>query len=232
MVKVDSLSLFPFLDLVPLCRKSGITGTQTALTWLEPNTASDVKRPNISRALMLRQWKSVTCLAVCVPVHTTYDNKLFPILTECASCHRQLVSCAPSHCQQYTELQSFRVPARVRPLVLGREGFPDHDIDATITSCSLPWSLRCHFLPIFLFQPWTEHHRPRSCPNAQEKKRNIDGWLNARRQPPAGKAREANGPSKPVYHGRAVKISAWSKRCHFCQRHRMRGGVLDNDIAE
>ena len=156
---------------MPLCRTCGITGTRTALTWLEPNTASDVERPNISRALTLRQWKSVTCFAVCVPVHTKYDNQLFPILPEYVSCHRQLVSCAPSHCQQYTELPSFRVLARVQPWVLGRDGSKDHDIDTTTTSGSLPWSLRCHCLPIFLFQPWTEHHRPRSCPNAQEKKK-------------------------------------------------------------
>ena len=72
------------LDLVALCRTCGITGTQTALTWLEPNTASDVKRPNISRALIWRQWKSVICSAVCVPVHTTCDNQSFPILPEYA----------------------------------------------------------------------------------------------------------------------------------------------------
>ena len=58
VVNVDSLSLS--VHLVPFCRTCGITGSQTALTWLEPNTASDVKRPNISRALTLRQWKSVT----------------------------------------------------------------------------------------------------------------------------------------------------------------------------
>ena len=131
MVKIDSLS--PFLDLVPLCRIYGINGTRTALTWLEPNTASDVERLNISRALTLRQWKSVTCFAVCVPVHTTYDNQLFPILPEYVSGHRQLVSCAPSHCQQYTELPSFRVLARVQPWVFG-EGSKDQDTDTTITS--------------------------------------------------------------------------------------------------
>ena len=155
----------------------------------------------------------------------------FPVLTECVSCHRQLVSCAPSHCQQYTELPSFRVLARVQPWVLGREGKKDHDIEATITSGSLPWSLRCHCLPLCLSPQCDEHHRPRSCPNAQEI-RNIDGRSNARRHPPAGKAREAKGPTKPVYHGRPVKVNAWSKRCHFCQRHRMRGEVLDNDITE
>ena len=70
---------------------------QLAQTLVEPNTASDVKRPNISRALIWRQWKSVTCLAVCVPVHTTCDNQSFPILPEYAPCLRQMVNCASDH---------------------------------------------------------------------------------------------------------------------------------------
>ena len=120
------------LDLVALCRTCGITGTQTALTWLEPNTASDVKRPNISRALIWRQWKSVTCPAVCVPVHTTCDNQSFPILPEYA----------PVTVRWYT----------ARPTIgAWREGNKDHDIDATKTSGSLPWSQGCHCLPLLLF---------------------------------------------------------------------------------
>ena len=185
---------------MPLCRTFGITGTRIALTWLEPNTASDVKRPNISFAFMLRQWKSVTCFAVCVPVHTTYDNILFPVLTECVSCHRQMVSCAPSHCQQYTELPSFRVLARVQTLVLGREGNKDHDIDATTTSGSLPWSLRCHCLPKNIL-PHGLNIISRVLVQTHNKKGNIDGWSNARRHPPAGKAREADGPTKPITTG-------------------------------
>ena len=169
------------LDLVALCRTCGITGTQTALTWLEPNTASDVKRPNISRALIRRQWKSVTCPAVCVPVHTTCDNQSFPILPEYA----------PVTVRWYTG----------RPTIgAWREGFKDHDIDATKTSGSLPWSQGCHCLPLLLFPPWSEHHRPRFCPNAQEKNRNINERSNARMHPPTGKAREAIGATKPVYH--------------------------------
>ena len=53
--------------------------------------------PNISRAFIWRQRKSVTCSAVCVPVHTTCDNQSFPILPEYAACHRQMVSCASDH---------------------------------------------------------------------------------------------------------------------------------------
>ena len=128
MVNVYSLSL----HLLPLCRTCGLTGTRTALTWLEPCTASHVKRPNISRALIWRQWKSVTCLAVCVPVHTTCDDQSFPILPEYA----------PVTVGWYT----------VRPTTgAWREGNKDHDIDATITSASLPWSLGCHCLPLLLF---------------------------------------------------------------------------------
>ena len=183
---------------MPLCRTFGITGTRIALTWLEPNTASDVKRPNISRALTLRQWKSVNCFAVCVPVHTKYDNQLFPILPGYVSCHRQLVSCAPSHCQQYTELPSFRVLARVQPLKLGREGSTDHDIDTTITSGPLPWSLRCQCLPKILVLPWTELLRPRSCPNAQEKKKH-------RRMVERNEA-----PSR----GQSERGSRWTKQAH------------------
>ena len=58
----------------------------------------------------------------------------------------------------------------VRPTIgAWREGNKDHDIDATTSSGSLPWSSRCHCLPIYLFPLWTDHHRPRSCLNAQEK---------------------------------------------------------------
>ena len=92
-MNVYSLSL-SLLHLLPLCRTCGITGTRTTLTWLEPNTASNVKRPNISRALTWRQWKSVTCSAVCVSVHTTCDNQSCPILPGYATCHRQMVYCA------------------------------------------------------------------------------------------------------------------------------------------
>ena len=130
------LSLSLSLHLLPLCRTCGITGTRTALTWLEPNTASNVKCPNISRALIWRQWKSVTCSAVCVPVHTTCDNQSFPILPGYATCHRQMVYCASDHwtlTRQYDWLP------------------------AVVTGMSLS------------AKPWTEHHRPRSCPNTKEK---------------------------------------------------------------
>ena len=139
-----SLSLFTF------CLFVEHAGTRTAQTWLGPCTASDVKRPKISRAIIWRQWKSVTCLAVCVPVDTTCDNQSFPILPEYAPVTVRWFS--------------------VRPTIgAWREGNKDHDIDATTSSGSLSWSSGCHCLPLLLFPPWNEHHRPRPCSKTREK---------------------------------------------------------------
>ena len=70
--------------------------------------------------------------------------------------------------------------------------FQDHDIDATTTSGSLPWSLRCHCLPKEYFPPWTEHHLSRSCPNTQQKKKH--------RRP---SKRDANTPMA-THHRKAI----------------------------
>ena len=194
-----TLSLSP--HLLPLCRTCGITETRTALTWLEPNTASDVKRPNISRALIWRQWKNVTCSAVCVPAHTTCDNQSFPILPEYASVT----------IRWYT----------MRPTVgAWREGNKDHDIDATKTSGSLPWSSRCHCLPLLLF-PHSLNIIARVL--VRTHKRKIETSTNGRTQrmhPPVAKARESWSNQTQKNHWRPVKISAWSKSATFAKDSR------------
>ena len=191
-MNVDSLSL----DLVPVCRTCGITETRTA------QTESDVKRPNVSRALIWRQWQSVTCSAVRVPVHTTCDNQSFPILPRYSTCHRQMVYCASDHwAARVIKIMTLTRQRRVAHC----RGHRDVPV--------------CHY---FFF-----HHGlniiARVLVRTHKKNRNIDGRSNARMRPPAGKAREAHGATKPVYHGRPVKISAWSKSATFANDARCAG---------